>query len=75
MGFMLGADHASIYGAHTPRAFGHLGFTSCVTYADPERDISVALLTSGKPFVTLSQLRWLNVMRVIAKRCPRQQSA
>ena len=71
MGFMLGADSVSIYGRHTGRAFGHLGFTNIVTYADPERDIAVALMTSGKPFVHVGLWRWLNVMRTIADVCPR----
>ncbi len=66
-GFMLGARRLSLYGADTERAFGHLGFTSVVAWADPARDISVALLTSGKPFVTPGQVRWLNVARTIAR--------
>ena len=70
MGFMLGGDYASFYGFNTRRAFGHLGFTNCLTYADPDRDISVALLNSGKPFVTVKLLRWLNIMRVISKKIP-----
>ena len=61
----------SIYGSGTPRAFGHLGFTNIVTYADPERDIAVALLTSGKPFLHTGLARWLDVMRTIARVCPR----
>lgn len=71
MGFMLGSEHLSFYGAHTPRAFGHLGFTNVLVYADPQRDISVAFLNSGKPFVTPELLGWLRVMRVIAERVPR----
>ena len=30
------------------KAFGHLGFANTLVWADPERDISVALLTTGK---------------------------
>ncbi len=71
MGFMLGGDLVSIYGARTPRAFGHVGFTNLVTWADPERDLAAALLTTGKAFVHVGLLRWLNVMRVIARECPR----
>jgi CubicO group peptidase (beta-lactamase class C family) len=71
MGFMLGGDLWSIYGADTPRAFGHVGFTNVVAYADPERDIAVALMTSGKPFLHTGIPRWLNVMRTIARVCPR----
>lgn len=47
-GFMLGARLASLYGVGTPRAFGHLGFISITTWADPARQLSVALLTTGK---------------------------
>ena len=68
MGFMLGGKRGSFYGPQTQRAFGHLGFTNVVAYADPERDLSVAFLNNGKPFITLRQLRWIRVMRVIAKR-------
>ena len=71
MGFMLGANWFSLYGAHTPHAFGHIGFTAVALYADPDRDISVSLMTSGKPFITPGQLTWLNVARTIARVCPR----
>lgn len=71
MGFMLGRERLSLYGPHTPKAFGHLGFTNVVLWADPERDLSVALLNSGKPFVTPRAWKWLRIMRVIADRIPR----
>ncbi|RMD98242.1 MAG: class A beta-lactamase-related serine hydrolase [Deltaproteobacteria bacterium] len=71
MGFMLGDRRFSIYGPETPKAFGHLGFTNVVVYADPQRAISVALMTSGKPFITPRAFYWYNVMRTIAQRCPR----
>jgi CubicO group peptidase (beta-lactamase class C family) len=69
MGFMLGGRWMSPFGSDTHRAFGHIGFTVSVAWADPERDIAVALLTSGKPFITPGQLRWLDVVQTIAKRC------
>jgi CubicO group peptidase (beta-lactamase class C family) len=71
MGFMLGGDVISIYGQSTPRAFGHVGFTNVITWADPERAVSAALMTSGKSFVHAGLLRWLNVMRVVSRVCPR----
>ena len=54
MGFMLGGDYLSFYGMGTPRAYGHLGFTNVLAYADPERDISVAFANTGKPFLTFA---------------------
>jgi CubicO group peptidase (beta-lactamase class C family) len=69
MGFMLGARYASVYGTHTPRAFGHLGFTNVVVYADPDRELAVALMTSGKPALSPGLVRWLWIMQTIAKRC------
>ena len=75
MGFMLGGDLFSPYGAHTPRAFGHVGFTNVVAWADPEREIAVGLMTSGKPFITPGQIAWLKVARTIAQVCPRTSSA
>jgi CubicO group peptidase (beta-lactamase class C family) len=48
-GFMLGAKILSLYGPYTERAFGHLGFVNILGWADPERAISVGLITSGKP--------------------------
>ena len=46
---MLGAQLLSLYGRDTQHAFGHLGFTNMLAWADPERAISVAVLNNGKP--------------------------
>jgi CubicO group peptidase (beta-lactamase class C family) len=70
MGFMLGSRWFSLYGHDTPRAFGHIGFTTVAAWADPDRDISVCLMTSGKPFITPGQIAWVNVARTIARKCP-----
>lgn len=48
-GFMLGAGQVSLYGWDHPRAFGHLGMSNLFTWADPDRALVVALLTTGKP--------------------------
>lgn len=71
MGFMLGGRRFSLYGHGTPRAFGHLGFTNVLVWADPQRDLSVAFLSSGKPFITLRLVRWLQIAREISRRIPR----
>jgi len=47
-GFMLGARNLSLYGPGTAQAFGHLGFISIYCWADPQRHLSGALLTTGK---------------------------
>ena len=60
LGFMLGGELVSLFGPNTPRAFGHLGFTNIFSWADPERALSVALLTTGKPFLSLHVVQlWL----------------
>jgi CubicO group peptidase (beta-lactamase class C family) len=69
MGFMLGDTRFSPYGADTANAFGHIGFTNVIAYADPDRALSVGLMTSGKPFITPGQISWLNVARTIARVC------
>ncbi|MCC6642634.1 MAG: beta-lactamase family protein [Deltaproteobacteria bacterium] len=51
-GLMLGDRPFGIFGPNTPRAFGHLGFTNIFCWADPVRQISVAVLTSGKPVLS-----------------------
>lgn len=71
LGFMLGSRWASPYGYATEHAFGHIGFTNVITWADPERELSAALMTSGKPLITPRALAWLRVMWTIARRFPR----
>jgi CubicO group peptidase (beta-lactamase class C family) len=75
VGFMLGSEKLSFYGPDTPRAFGHIGFTNVIAWADPERDISVAIMNNGKPLVTPGVLLWLEIMRVIARSVPRDSCA
>ncbi len=71
MGFNLGSRYASMFGVPTPRLFGHLGFTAVYTYADPERDISLGLMTSGKPVVAPGALSIFKLLQTIAYSCPR----
>lgn len=47
-GFMLGERGPNLFGTRSPKAFGHLGFTNTLGWADPDRDIAVALITTGK---------------------------
>jgi CubicO group peptidase (beta-lactamase class C family) len=70
LGFMLGSGPASVYGARTGAAFGHLGFTNVVVWADPQRELSACLMTSGKPFLSWGLRRWLQVMWTVSARLP-----
>jgi CubicO group peptidase (beta-lactamase class C family) len=47
-GYMLGARALSVFGPDTDEAFGHLGFINVAMWADPRRELSVGLITSGK---------------------------
>ena len=68
MGFMLGGRTFGFYGPRTANAYGHLGFTNVLGWADPDRDISVALMNTGKPLLSARMIAWLNVTRVIGTR-------
>ena len=70
-GFMLGASAFSLFGPDTEEAFGHLGFTNVLGWADPERALSVGLMTSGKPILhpALGDL-WL-LTRTIGQEAPK----
>jgi CubicO group peptidase (beta-lactamase class C family) len=70
MGFMLGAEWFSPYGPHTRHAYGHIGFTNILCWADPERRVAAALLTSGKPLVYPELYYLFELLRQIGVACP-----
>jgi CubicO group peptidase (beta-lactamase class C family) len=70
-GFMLGAKRLSLYGPDTELAFGHLGFTNILGWADPERDLSGALITSGKPILYPEIVDLWGLMRRIGLETPK----
>jgi CubicO group peptidase (beta-lactamase class C family) len=72
LGFMLGNDLVSLFGPRTGGAFGHMGFTNILVWADPRRQLSGAFLSSGKPLMTPEILLWVNVVRTIAAQVPRR---
>lgn len=49
------------------RAFGHLGFT----LGQPERVLSCAVLTSGKPFLYPEVMRWIGLLYGITFQPPK----
>ena len=60
-GFMLGARYLSVFGPDTDKAFGHIGLTNIIGWADPERQIAGALMTSGKPLVYPELWSWYTI--------------
>lgn len=71
LGFMLGAPRFSLYGPDTGDAFGHIGFSNVITWADPARQISAALLTSGKPIIYTGLIQLWNLLSTIGEVCGR----
>lgn len=69
-GVMLGALPISLFGPDTARAFGHYGLINIVAYADPDRDISVGLLTSGKAIIANQLPAFFGLLRSIAETIP-----
>jgi CubicO group peptidase (beta-lactamase class C family) len=72
LGPMLGDDPVGIFGQQTGRAFGHLGFSNVFPWADPAREISVALLTSGKAILSAHVVRLVQLLSEINSSFPRQ---
>ena len=73
LGVMMGGDRFSLFGLTTRDAFGHLGFTNVVVYADPKRDLCVSFLNTGKPMLAPGMLRWYWALQRIALLVPRER--
>ncbi len=69
-GFMLGERPFGLFGPDCLQAFGHLGFVSVLCWADPQRDISVALLNTGKSVAPTGVLRLARLLGAINRGCP-----
>ena len=48
-GYMLGSKRFGPFGRDAAGAFGHTGLTDIAVWADPQRALSVAVVSSGKP--------------------------
>jgi CubicO group peptidase (beta-lactamase class C family) len=71
LGLMLGAKVLSPFGRDTDKAFGHLGLINIMGWADPERGLSAALITSGKPMLYPELPRFFGVMQTITSEVPK----
>lgn len=70
LGFMLGSEMVNLFGTANPRAFGHLGLTNIFSWADPDRRLSVALITSGKPVLSPEVIRTISLIGQIGAAFP-----
>jgi len=68
-GFMLGESPFGLFGPRSHEAFGHLGFVSVLCWADPSRQLSVALLNTGKSVAPMGALQWLRLITTINRAC------
>lgn len=68
-GMMRGNPGMSVFGPGATKAFGHLGFVTILCWADPQRDLSGALLTTGKGLVGTHMPRLLQLQQTINQRC------
>ncbi len=71
LGFMLGSRRMSLIGFDNPMAFGHVGLSNVFTWADPERQLVVALLTTGKPIIGAHIASLLGLIWQIGHSIPR----
>ncbi|MHA7834902.1 MAG: serine hydrolase domain-containing protein [Algiphilus sp.] len=71
MGMILGEKPFGLYGPDCRGAYGHLGFMNIVCWADPAREISAALLTTGKTLAPSALYRLMQLMATIGGSIPR----
>ena len=74
-GLMLGADPIGMWGFNSGQAFGHVGLINKLFWADPQRDISVSLFTTGIPFIASHLPALMNFIHQINRHCPHNESA
>ena len=74
-GLMLGDEPFGVWGPNSPQAFGHLGLINKFAWADPEREMSASILTTGLPLLTHHVVPLVNLVRSIGNRIPRLESA
>jgi CubicO group peptidase (beta-lactamase class C family) len=70
-GYMLGSRLLSLYGRDTQHAFGHLGFTNILSWADPQRALACAVITTGKPILYPELPRFYGLMQRITDTMPK----
>lgn len=68
-GFMLGSNPFGLWGPHSAEAFGHIGLINKWCWADPARDISVSLMTTGIPILAHHLPALAKFVWTVARHC------
>ena len=68
-GLILGISPIGMYGPFTQHAFGHLGFSNILCWADYDRDIAVSLLNTGKAFLGIHLVPLFRLLARISRYC------
>lgn len=66
-GLMLGGTPFGLFGRDSGDAFGHIGLVNTLTWADPKRSLSAALLTTGKPVLAHNLPALLRLLLTISR--------
>ncbi len=61
-GFVLGDRWVGPYGPGTAQAFGHPGFLGVLCWADPQRQLAVSLMTTGKAILSS---QWWGIVKLL----------
>lgn len=72
LGVMMGGRRFSLFGLDTPGAFGHLGLSNVVVFADPSRELVVTFLNTGKPMMDPGMVLWYAILQRIVLSTPRR---
>lgn len=70
-GYMLGSKRFGPFGRNAPAAFGHTGLTNIAIWADPQRRLSAAVVSSGKPGSHPEAGRYTDLLNRITAEIPR----
>ena len=68
-GMMLGSNPFGMFGPETENAYGHWGFINSFSWADPDRDIAVSMLNTGKPFLSTHVVSHFDLLARIGRHC------
>jgi CubicO group peptidase (beta-lactamase class C family) len=72
-GLMLGGSPFGLWGRKSAESFGHIGLINKLCWADPVRDVSVSLQTTGVPFLANNIPSFVRFMNKLDRYCPRDK--